>query len=562
MSFPARQPGRRPARRLARRAAGVLIGLCLWAGPWSAPASAGPDLGSVVARLPTSVDLALAVDNGAALRRELGTMPLMLTLASQPRPEAVFEAWSELAGALGMTDTEAFDLLLGQRMILAGSELQYGDRGGSRWALLSEIDPSTERTLREKLGAVPRRIVNGQVVLEFEHGSFLMATSSGRLRCAASGAFESTPASALLLLAPAEDRLFFEQLLPLLHCDTPEHPLADLPVGRAVASMRTRDAVFLSRLPDADRDPERYVAANVGIVDGSWRIDATLAPAESWVPGVDRDAPATWSPRLLETLPPDPALVMIGTRSAVREARLWAMPLVGLPLPDPESAGLGTLLGERSMFAVWLNDQTAEDAQPEVLMASDTPNLDRLVKPADGFLASQAAGAGNASVRQEVAGDGRERDLSAVRSITLRAGAEAPVIDATLNWLFVPEDGGVPTAGASRPASAAQPGWWVLHYQPHRTTTAAPSRASASVFADLTPRRYLHVGRAEPRLWGERAAALDAVTPTGEPAQFLTSPFVLPQIWSIRWAVWYDEGARAISADVTVELTAPNTPAK
>ena len=544
--------------RTARR-----VGLGAWLALSVSPVSpvstvmAEPDLGSVVARLPTSVDLALALDNGAALRRELGTMPLLLTLATQPRPEAVFEAWSELAGELGMTDAEAFDLLLGRRMIIAGADLQYGDTGDPQWALLSEIDPATERSLREKLGAAPRRIVGGQVVLEFEHGSFLMATSSGRLRCTPGGAFQNTPASTLLLLAPADDRRLFEQLLPLLHCRTPESSLSQLPVGQAVESMRARDAVFFSRLPDAEHAPERFVAANIGLVGGSWQIDATLAPADSWLPGVDREAPRAWSPDLLGTLPPNPALVMIGTRDAVREARLWSMPLVGLPLPDPESAGLGSLLGTRSMFAVWLGAGSGQE--PEVLMATDTPNLDRLIGPADGYLSSQGAGSTpehSASVLRQAAPGEAGRGPSVLRSVLLRTDPAAVGIESTLNWLYVPEDCEGAEPGAAAREGVGQPGWWVLHYQPRQSAQAAPSAASASAFAGLTPRRYLHIGMAEPRAWGERmAAASGGGGPAGETAQLLASPFVLPQIWSIRWAVWYDDGGRRISAEVTLDLT-------
>ena len=473
---------RHPVKRLTGTLRTMLCALALLA----PQAHADPDLGQVVSRLPLSVDLAIAIDNGAQIRKELGAMPLMLTLATQPRPRAIVDAWSGLAGELGMSDAEAFDLLLGRRVVIAGAELQFGDTDEPRWALLSEIDPATERTLRDKLAAVPRRVVKGQVVSEFEHGEFLLATSSGRLKCTGAGAFENTPASTLLLLAPARDRALFEQILPLLHCNTPDSSLSQLPGGRAVAEMHARDAVFLFRIPKDGTSPDRFVAANIGIEQGQWRLDVNLSPAEGWDPDLATNPPDRWSPRLAQTLPEDPALVMIGSRNAVREARLWAMPLLGLPLPDPESAGLDSLLGARSMFAVWLRDTALRRADPEVLMASQTPNLDRLIEPADGFLQAQAIpfdGAGQVSPRHQRAVLPNELQPSEIRSLAMPTPSAAGTTDPTPSPRASPAGGCSTTSPATRPRPTppATPPACSATSSPAATSTwASPSPGSGA----------------------------------------------------------------------------------
>ncbi|VAX41812.1 hypothetical protein MNBD_PLANCTO03-1669 [hydrothermal vent metagenome] len=575
------------ARRTPRVGLGVLA-VCLAGLLGVRGAAAEPDLGELVSRLPMSVDMVLAVDDGARLRRELGEMPLMLTMATLDRPAAVIEAWSGLADDLGMTDAEAFDLLLGQRLVIVGSDLQPGDTGGPHWAILSELDPATERKLRADLGAVPRRIVRGQPVMEFEYGSFLLATSSGRLRCTEGGTFESTPASTILLLAPASSRRLFEELLPFLHCQTPTRTLGHLPVGAAVAGFAARDAVLLQRLPDPATSPQRFFAANIGIENGVWQIEATAGPASAWIPGMTPGMIDRWSPELLDSLPQDPALVLVGTRQAVQEAREWAQPLIATSLPDPERDGLGPLLGDRSIFGVWLAADAPIRAEPEVLFATEAPDLARLIQRADQYLAEHAdpALAGGANARLLPSFDEVPLGPTTVRSITLPLAPTADpalspatsTIAPMLNWLYVPE------SEAAAGPGLVQPGWWVVHYDP--TGTARPERTRqqsanpplSSLVADLPARRYLHVGRALPQRWAARVAAFTTPVPRPETLEdvegengegsgksggsgggervFLTSATVLPQIRLLEWAVWHEVSTGSIDAEITIDLRA------
>ncbi len=556
------------------RGLSVAMGVVALGGPsWAAE----PDLGEVVARLPMGVDMVLAMDDGARLRGELGEMPLMLTLSVLPGPSRIMNAWSGLAAEMGMTDAEAFDLLLGRRVVILGAGLRPDDESGPRWALLSEIDPETERRLRADLGAVPRRIVQGQPVMEFEHGAFLLATSSGRLRCVPGGVFDNTPASTLLLLAPAEDRALFEQLLPLLQCRTPERTLGQLDGGRAVEAMVARDAVFLYREAAAGGEAGRYIAANIGIREGTWEIDASMAPARAWMPSLPVGAMEAWSPKLLESLPPDPALVVVGTRAAVGEARELALPYGASMMPDPESAELSPLLGDRSIFAVWLDPDAGVDAEPEVLFASESPDLGRLMDRADGYLTGRTTTEHGTSARRQQTLASEPLSPAAVRSVAVPGSSSS-----RLHWAFVPEDCvGSGTAGAQGAPGAAQRGWWVVHFDPTGSAGAASGDKSDAQPGDtpavtdgaacepgsllsglaLPPRAYLHVGRAMPQRWAARAAARFEGSGAGAagdqtPPILLTSAIVLPQIRRCSWAVWYDDRAGSLEAQVAVDLRA------
>ncbi len=555
------------------RRAGCAVVAGAFAGLSPLPAAADPDLGEVVSRMPIAVDFVAAIDHGATLRTNLHDSPLMLAIAAMRRPAAVIDAWTALAGDLGMTDAEAFDLLLGQRVIVVGSELQADDAGQPRWAILSELDPETERRLRTVLKAVPRRMVKGQPVLEFEHGSFLLATASGRLRCTPEGTFDNTPASSIMLLAPASGRELFEQMLPLLRCDNPERMLRDIPAGRLVESWTTRDAVVVWRLPDPLGSPDRFIGATFGTDATGWRIDAMAYPADGWTSNVDISAIARWSPALLETLPPGAALAMMGSREVVQEARGWIDPLLRTNLPDPRGESFDRLLGHRSMLAVWLREQPSDSnatlQEPEVLVAMDTPDLARLALRADAFMEEQllahTASPSDHESLPTTAPNTRQTTvplaLSDVRSLMFtevdQAASSSPPV---LSWTYVPE------AEAHR--NTAGDGWWVMHYLPNgQSAVAAPTPGANPLLQELgamPARNYLHVGRAMPSMWSMRIRQqlVDALTTqdaddaavSGSVGVLALNEIVFSHVRSAGWAVWHKPDGNILRAEIRLEL--------
>lgn len=536
-------------RRLANAAVLAVASVC-------GVASADDDLGRVVSRMPIGVDFVAAVDDGASLRKSLHGSPVMLAAAALRRPAAVMNAWSEFAGELGMTDAEAFDLLLGQRVIVVGSQLRADATEPPRWAILSELDPETERSLRSLLKAVPRRIVNGQPVLEFEHGSYLLATSNGRLVCGADGRFENTLASTILLLAPAADRELFDQMLPLLRCDNPDRMLADVPAGRMVESWATRDAIVVWRIPDPLGSQHRFVGATFGTSGDGWGIDAMAYPADGWAKKDDLVSIPTWSPALLGTLPSDAALAMIGSRESVREARAWIEPLVGNGLPDPSGDSFDHVLGRRSMLGVWLRPgRDGAEAQTELLLAMDTPDLPRLAARADAYMTEIIDAGFGEGQRRNARVAATPPQLSDVRSLSISGDDDDAVAGLpTLSWAFVPEA-----------ASGEDAGWWLMHSFPDGLAPDADPAPTAGrslqEIGRMPARRYLHVGRLRPPAWSatfrhhaanvQRAVSDEAGSALGMPA---LNEFVLGHIRATDWAVWLEGSANLLRAEFRLEL--------
>jgi hypothetical protein len=549
-TFLARTLGRAGRRWLASllHAAAALVPLCA-----AAPALAlEPDLGAVVSRLPQRVQFVAAVDDGARLRRSLGDSPIMLALASVPRPAKVIDAWSQLATDLGMSDAEAFDLLLGRRVVFAATGLQAGD-AESQWALLSELDPVTDRRLRADLGAVPRRLVDGQPVLELEHGSFLLATSNGRLRCTADGRFDSNPASTIMLLAPAEDRELFDEMLPLLHCQNPAAMLAQTPGGAATARLSAKDAVFLWRLPDASTAPDRFLAGTVGLDGARWDVRAIAGPPDGWLPTTDLSAVEPWAPTMLDTLPGEPSLAVIGLRAMV-ESQMWLVPLLSPGVPEADLETLDTLLGDRSMLALWLSrdHQPTDDPRVEVLVAHEARDIRALSERSDAML---AAGGDSRPPGAETPALLEPHDPFQVRTMRLpsiadlaetsaqpRAPRTAPPAGRgpTLHWTCVAEEGATGRAG-----------WLVVHFDP---TGEAGQEDGGGLGGDhgtnrLPARSYLHVGRATPDRLTARAE-LAAVVPLGAPGSITSKLF--SRVRSLEWAVWLDEARGAIEVQLSL----------
>lgn len=545
------------ARQFSPRFGALARRVCaLAAAAWLAQAPAlarEQDLGDVVSRLPDSVEFVAALDNAATLRTGLGDSPLMLALSSVGRPARVIDAWTELSNDLGMTGAEAFDLLLGRRVVFLASGLKAGD-AQTRWALLSELDPVTERRLRVDLGAVPRRLIAGQPVLELEHGNFLMATSSGRLRCAGEGRFEPSLDSTILLLAPSEDRELFEAMLPLLHCQAAGRPLADLPGGAAVRTLPTGDAVFLWRMPDPLLAPDRFIAASASVEAGVWRMHAIAGPPRGWVPNTDPEQIAPWSPDTLATLPDKPALAVMGLRSMVQEARAMVLPLVSPFIPEPDPAELDDLLGDRSIVAVWLHAAEAGEAASgaEVLCATESREIEALAERAQHLLRDMHADARPNSeamtIQQDSSPAGALSGVRTVRITRTNSGARGEPGAPEINWAFVPEQG----------HQGRGPGWWVVHLGPTGAASTppqglnpAPSRNSLE--SPVPPRRYLHAGFARPmELLGTADAGGGGQPGVGQMPGASAFSLLMSRIDLLEWAVWASEDARTLEAELTI----------
>ncbi len=567
------------------------------------------DLGRVIARLPASIEFVLAMDDGSTLFSQLDDSPVIDSLVALPRAQRVLDAWSALADELDMDDRQAFDELLGRRVVFVASGLQSGD--AIHWALLSELDQTTERRFRRDFGARPRHIIDGQPVLELENGSFFLATSPGQLRCPVNAAMPKPVGGsrAVMLLAPADDRAFFAAMLPLLRCQRAPAPLVDTPGGRAIATMSTGQLAFLWRLPDSARAPDRYIAGSLEPGSSSgWTLSLRAGRPNDWLPSLQPALLKPWSPTQLQQLPPDPVLAVMGLRQFVSQLRSWAAPQLSLPLLATDDASLEPLLGQQAMLAIWLA-QTTHDAHaqgsssatthehpvPEVLYAMQTTDVDAMAKQGDAIISQQLESLTRSTTSTDApafSGDdpspGRllfrsSPDPSFVRSIhlspldlsfdatalpseshLLSPGSSALANQSTtpqdtnaaarsqINWMYLPNNTG----------TASGEGWWILHYQSDaadvsfgESTAQARERSSdaepvANRFFMLNnPKRFLHVGIASPA----KLATLFDVKATPSAGSSSNVLWSLGQhISRLQWSIWIEPDDSCI--DATIEL--------
>ncbi len=160
------------------------------------------------ARVPVDTDLVLVIDNASQLR----SSALAEAFATVSGPTSPLndsrQAWQALAAELGWTDAEAFDHLLGRRIMLVARGIDTAD--AAQWVLLSEVSLATDRRLKERLKAAPRAITQGQQVLAIEQGRYELTSfrHAGRLA--------DDAGAVTILLAPAARSQLLETMLARL----------------------------------------------------------------------------------------------------------------------------------------------------------------------------------------------------------------------------------------------------------------------------------------------------------------------------------------------------------
>lgn len=180
---------------------------------WSA-ASTPVDVAST---LPDSVDLVLVIDRARELRASsLGAL-VQEKLKASGLLDPLSSAWSELAQQLKLGSDEAFDRLVGRRVVLA-TRLQGPRATGSpgkeavsdrSWAILSLVDVSTERLLFERLQAAPRGIALGHQILALERGRYEL--TSHRVN-----GVNGEPQASVIVLGPSAQSELFDDLIATL----------------------------------------------------------------------------------------------------------------------------------------------------------------------------------------------------------------------------------------------------------------------------------------------------------------------------------------------------------
>jgi hypothetical protein len=249
--------------KLRSRAIATIIGVALLGLCFARPAAAQPvrDAGAQgnkstqtrkapdsLAGLPADVDVVVACRSLSNLRTTPAASFIVDTLAADAL-DPVREGWDELAKAIGLSPVQAFDAILGERVVLA---IRRGGDALPDWTIQAYVDGKTEALLRDRLKVVPRTIVAGQTLYAVERGALELSV----LRV------EGRSGKARVVLAPSGSPLFAE-ILRAKPGVTPS--VLDTPMGESFRGAPSGDILVLARL----RERADAWAALAGTVDDS-----------------------------------------------------------------------------------------------------------------------------------------------------------------------------------------------------------------------------------------------------------------------------------------------------
>lgn len=168
----------------------VLVALvCVLTRASPAVGAAGNDPWEALNELPGMVDAAAVLDGpGTTLLNDFSGPEISDALAAGGLFARTRAAWSGLASALGYTERQAAEALLGGRVVIGWENLTGGGvldapfRADALWVLIAEIDTPTAKRVRARLDAAPRRITGARVVYSVDAGRMGMSVfeSDGR----------------------------------------------------------------------------------------------------------------------------------------------------------------------------------------------------------------------------------------------------------------------------------------------------------------------------------------------------------------------------------------------
>lgn len=223
---------------------------------------------TAVARLPRSAELIVVVDDAAGARH--GELMGAVRAVLGPMPE-LEKTWAGLSRDLGWAAEEAFDRLLGYRVVLVARGL--GEEGrAAEWALISEISLETDLRLLDRLEAAPKDIVAGHAMLAVEGGRYRLA-----LHRAAGGAGQGAERRSTAILGPADAPGMLADLIAVVAGEGPAS-MAGTPACAAVVKMGAASAVLLHR--DGASEWENYTIVSLRREgEGRWAADLAVRDA-------------------------------------------------------------------------------------------------------------------------------------------------------------------------------------------------------------------------------------------------------------------------------------------
>jgi len=492
---------------------------------------------AAAARVPADTDMVLVVEKAAELRSSRVGEAAVRFLVDAAGMGQTRASWTELASELGWSESEMFDRLLGERVVLVARG--FGDPATARWALLSDVSTETDRRLKERLQASQRGIDNGHQILSIEKGKFEL-TSHIRARVKGDDAepADGTVGGArwkhpqgddvTIVLGPAGRSELFDEMVGVLARGTSD-ALASHEVVAAAAKSGSPEILLLARLeiletakPAAaipnDRWGDFFVlsggrkAAGKDRGDGSeflatvvYRDRSERETNLAIAPSSDAVFRALEPGSLLSIVQAAPVQQILGDRARLLDT------LRDLPLPEP---ALG-LLAPRQVVSLREVEATSgaagASATVSAVLALETISTTQLAPIIDGSISrfikerEQQFGIQRPAPRDF---GGRLPAVTRVLPLEVPDGNPLRIFvpdPLTLAWSFP----AIRDVGGGGEAAQSVPGWWVMSISPsphgferlpedvHNRVALAISRPSV-VSRDTTDRRWIWLGSMQP----------------------------------------------------------------
>lgn len=265
---------------------------------WSHWSVAGPGVLAPAAHVPSDVDVLVVLDDAADIRESDAGAALLGIARSLMAEGAATKRWAMFAAQLDWTSEEAFDALLGRRVVLVGRRPWSED---ASWALLCDVTRQTEKRLRKRLNVAPRALLNRRTIY---------AVENGRFECMFERPGGGRPLTTVLVGRPDSGGLF-EELMPLLR-DPPRQSLLTTAALKRATQMQGDAGLVYVRMPAAK---DASLVARLSR-EGGDRLSASVL-----MEGVGA-APdqVEWSTDVFERLSRGMLLCVIDRRATVDEA--------------------------------------------------------------------------------------------------------------------------------------------------------------------------------------------------------------------------------------------------
>lgn len=466
--------------------------------------------------LPADFHLLIAAQDPAGqLATPQGATMARMLLRTGLLSDGTAVAWKKLAESMRVDSDEAFEMLLGSKLVLA-ARIEGARLERTSWVVISELDRSTSRKLFSTLRLSAREEIRGAPVFAGERGGFRLAVVGSK----------RSSQSLVLSLDQAAD--IFEQTVRALASpeDQPGR-LGATAVGGALDRHETSQVVVLYRAYDVQRrvSPEagweRYTAFGAAQHDAGW-----TAQLEMGLPSDEPPPLAAWPAGAVEQVDDGQAALALVTTAGPLQLE-QTRSLIAAEHWDPFARPFADLVTGRVAASLRVPKDEGGSGSGSVSVAIESNAPLAFAAAMDSFLARLLTSLREAAGLEDPVVDFQGEIPEAIRVQPLEGAGGA-----TLTRLVGTE----PTASwalCERPALKPEDGWWALGLSgPAEEWPVTPicEQVHAAHVLGGAPER-LSEGIVRPARLEQWVAAIEPRT-----ARTLLMPF--DRVEEVRWALW------------------------